>query len=132
MVSGRMPPYTPKRGEAPAPALDTATAAGYLLAAFAAGKRSIGLANIASAEKRNRQRIRRRARNLSQLTPMRTYVKRAVAALGTKDAGKISAAIKLAVRHIDKAAQKGVIKKMTASRKISRLVRAARAVPAPG
>jgi small subunit ribosomal protein S20 len=59
---------------------------------------------------------------------MRTYVKRAVAALETKDAGKISAAVKLAVQHIDRAAQKGVIKKETASRKISRLVRAARAL----
>jgi small subunit ribosomal protein S20 len=88
------------------------------------------LANIASAEKRNRQRAKRRARNLSHLTPMRTYVKRAVAALETKDAGKISAAIKLAVRHIDKAAQKGVIKKETAARKIGRLVKAARAVSA--
>jgi small subunit ribosomal protein S20 len=88
------------------------------------------LANIASAEKRNRQRGKRRARNLSHLTPMRTYVKRAVAALETKDAGKISAAIKQAVQRIDKAAQKGVIKKETASRKISRLVRAARVVQA--
>jgi small subunit ribosomal protein S20 len=90
------------------------------------------LSNIASAQKRNRQRIKRRARNLSHLTPMRTYVKRAVAALETKDAGKISAAIKLAVKHIDKAAQKGVIKKMTAARKISRLARAARAASAQG
>ncbi len=88
------------------------------------------MANIASAEKRNRQRVRRRARNLSHLTPMRTFVKRAVAAFETKDAGKISAAVKAAVQHIDKAAQKGVIKKETASRKISRLVRAARAASA--
>jgi len=88
------------------------------------------LANIASAEKRNRQRARRRARNLSHLTPMRTYVKRAIAAIETKDAGKISAALKLAVEHIDRAAQKGVIKKETASRKISRLVRAARPLSA--
>jgi small subunit ribosomal protein S20 len=63
---------------------------------------------------------------------MRTYVKRALAAFETKDAGKIAAAIKLAVMHIDKAAQKGVIKKMTASRKISRLVRAGRAAAAQG
>ena len=88
------------------------------------------MANIASAEKRNRQRAKRRARNLSHLTPMRTYVKRALAALETKDAGKIAAAIKLAVRQIDKAAQKGVIKKETASRKISRLARAARVATA--
>ncbi|MBI5480860.1 MAG: 30S ribosomal protein S20 [Deltaproteobacteria bacterium] len=90
------------------------------------------MANIASAEKRNRQRIKRRARSLSHLTPMRTYVKRAVAALESKDAGKIAAAIKLAVKHIDRAAQKGVIKKMTASRKISRLVHAARGASAQG
>jgi small subunit ribosomal protein S20 len=88
------------------------------------------LANGASAEKRNRQRIQRRARNLTHLTPMRTYVKRAVAALETKDAEKIAAAVKAAVRQIDKAAQKGVIKKTTAARKISRLVRAARTVSA--
>ena len=86
------------------------------------------MANVASAQKRNRQRIKRRATNLTHLTPMRTYVKRAVAALESKDAGKIDAAIKLAVRYIDKAAQKGVIKKETASRKISRLIRAGRAV----
>jgi small subunit ribosomal protein S20 len=90
------------------------------------------LANIASAQKRDRQRTKRRARSLSHLTPMRTYVKRAVAALETKDAGKIAAAIKLAVRFIDKAAQKGVIKKETASRKISRLARAVRAASAQG
>jgi small subunit ribosomal protein S20 len=78
------------------------------------------LANVPSAEKRNRQRLKRRARNLTHLTPMRTYVKRAVAALEEGDAGQITAAVKLAVRYIDKAAQKGVIKK------ISRLVRAAR------
>ena len=90
------------------------------------------MANIASAEKRNRQRVRRRARNLSHLTPMRTFVKRAVAAFQTKDAAKISAALKAAVKRIDKAAQKGVIKKMTASRKIARLVRAARAASARG
>jgi small subunit ribosomal protein S20 len=90
------------------------------------------LANIASAQKRNRQRIKRRARSLAHLTPMRTYVKRALAALETKDAGKIATAIKLAVKHIDRAAQKGVIKKMTASRKISRLVRAGRSAAAQG
>jgi len=89
------------------------------------------LANTASAEKRNRQRIKRRARNLSHLTPMRTYIKRARAAMATKDPAKIEAALKLAVRAIDKAAQKGVIKKQTASRKVSRLVRAAHAVLNP-
>ncbi len=83
------------------------------------------MANVASAEKRNRQRIKRRARNLSHLTPMRTYVKRAVAAVAGKDPVKAKDAVAKAIRFIDKAAQKGVIKKATASRKISRLSRAA-------
>ena len=79
------------------------------------------MANVASAEKRNRQRLRRRERNLFHLTTMRTYVKRVRAALDAKDANKAKDALKAAVRVIDKAAQKGVIDKKTASRKISRL-----------
>jgi small subunit ribosomal protein S20 len=79
------------------------------------------VANVASAEKRNRQRLRRRERNLYHLTTMRTYVKRVRAALDAKDATKAKDALKAAVRVIDKAAQKGVIDKKTASRKISRL-----------
>ena len=83
------------------------------------------MANVASAEKRNRQRIKRRARNLTHLTPMRTYVKRALTAIDGKDPVKAKEAVAKAIRYIDKAAQKGVIKKETASRKISRLSRAA-------
>jgi small subunit ribosomal protein S20 len=79
------------------------------------------VANIESAEKRNRQRLKRRSRNLLHLTTMRTYVKRVRAALDAKDAGKAKDALKAAVRIIDKAAQRGVIDKKTASRKISRL-----------
>jgi small subunit ribosomal protein S20 len=58
------------------------------------------------------------------LTPMRTYLKRALAAIAGKDPVKVKAAVAKAIRYIDKAAQKGVIKKETASRKISRLTRA--------
>lgn len=78
------------------------------------------MANVASAEKRNRQRIKRRARNQYHLTTMRTYVKRVRKALESKD-GDLAAALKAAVSIIDKAAQRGVIPKKTASRKISRL-----------
>lgn len=79
------------------------------------------MANVASAEKRNRQRIKRRARNLFHLTTMRSYVKRVRAAIEAKDAAKATAALGAAVQIIDKAAQKGVIDRKTASRKISRL-----------
>jgi small subunit ribosomal protein S20 len=80
------------------------------------------VANVASAEKRNRQRIKRRARNQFHLSTMRTYVKRVRTAIESKD-GKIAEVLKAAVAVIDKAAQKGVIDRKTASRKISRLTK---------
>jgi small subunit ribosomal protein S20 len=80
------------------------------------------VANVASAEKRNRQRIKRRARNQFHLSTMRTHVKRVRTALASKDAN-VAAILKAAVAVIDKAAQKGVIDKKSASRKISRLTK---------
>jgi small subunit ribosomal protein S20 len=88
------------------------------------------VANVASAEKRNRQRLKRRTRNLFHLTTLRTYVKRVRAALDAKDAGKAKDALKTAVQIIDKAAQKGVIDRKTASRRISRLTLAVRRISA--
>jgi small subunit ribosomal protein S20 len=86
------------------------------------------VANVASAEKRNRQRIKRRARNLFHLTTMRSYVKRVRTAIDAKDAAKAKTALTEAVKIIDKAAQKGVIDRKTASRKISRLTLAVQRV----
>jgi small subunit ribosomal protein S20 len=85
------------------------------------------VANIKSAEKRNRQRLQRRERNQFHLSTMRTYVKRVRTALETKG-GKTSLAdvLKQAIRQIDKAAQKGVIARKAAARKISRLTLAVR------
>ena len=80
------------------------------------------MANVASAEKRYRQRIKRRARNQFHLSTMRTHVKRVRAALASKD-GKVAEILKAAVSVIDKAAQKGVIDKKSAARKISRLTK---------
>ena len=89
------------------------------------------MANIKSAEKRNRQRIKRQARNRHQITTMRTFVKRVRAAIEAKD-GKVAAdALKAAISIIDKTAQKGAIKKESASRKISRLTRAVASASAP-
>ena len=81
------------------------------------------MANVPSAEKRNRQRIRRRQRNLTHLTRVRTLVKKVRAEIEAGE-GKAAEALKAAVQFIDKAAQKGVLKKETASRKISRLTKA--------
>lgn len=79
------------------------------------------MANIASAEKKNRQRLKRRARNVYHLTTMRTHVKRVRAALTTKDAGQARTALAAAIPVIDKAAQKGAIAHKSAARTKSRL-----------
>ncbi len=82
------------------------------------------MANIKSAEKANRQRIKRTARNTAQTTAMRTAIKKLRAAIGSKTAKDLGPLLKSAVRAIDKAASKGVIKKGTASRHVSRLTQA--------
>ena len=58
------------------------------------------MANVASAEKRNRQRIKRRARNQFHLTTLRTYVKRVRVAIEAKDA-KVDEVLHAAIRIID-------------------------------
>jgi small subunit ribosomal protein S20 len=78
------------------------------------------VANVASAEKRNRQRLRRRTRNLSHLSKVRSTVKKVTSSITARD-GKAKALLAEAIRVLDKAAQKGVLKRETASRKISRL-----------
>ena len=88
------------------------------------------MANVASAEKRNRQRIKRRDHNVFHLSTLRTYVKRVRSAIEAKDSKKAQAALKIAVQTIDKAAQKGVLDRKAASRKISRLTSAVNAVSA--
>lgn len=82
------------------------------------------MANIASAQKKNRQRLRRRARNLFHLSTMRSHVKRVRAAIEAEDVDAAKAALVEASKLIDKTAQKGAIKKQTAARKVSRLARA--------
>ncbi|MBL9003933.1 MAG: 30S ribosomal protein S20 [Myxococcales bacterium] len=84
------------------------------------------MANVASAEKRNRQRIKRRERNLQHLVTMRTRVKRARAVLdkAQESPESVTPTVEQAIQQLAKAAQKGVIHKKTASRKISRLTKA--------
>ena len=79
------------------------------------------MANIKSSEKANRQRIKRTARNVAQTTTMRTAIKRLRAAIGAKNTKNLQPLLKSAVQAIDKAESKGVIKKGTASRHVSRL-----------
>jgi small subunit ribosomal protein S20 len=79
------------------------------------------VANIKSSEKANRQRVTRTARNVAQTTAMRSAIKKLRAAIGSKTAKNLGPLLKSAVQAIDKAASKGIIKKGTASRSVSRL-----------
>jgi small subunit ribosomal protein S20 len=79
------------------------------------------VANHASAEKRNRQRITRTARNKARTSAVRTFVKRVRAAIAAKDATGATTALRTAVEHLDKAATKGAIHRKAASRTIGRL-----------
>ena len=78
------------------------------------------MANIKSAQKKNRQMIKNRTRNRSVMSALRTAIKKARAAVDGKaeDAGTL---LKDAISTIDKAVSKGVLKRETASRYVSRL-----------
>lgn len=78
------------------------------------------MANIASAQKKNRQMIVNRARNRAAMSTVRTAIKKARAAVDAKSA-EAAALVKAAISTVDKAATKGLIKKNTAARYVSRL-----------
>jgi small subunit ribosomal protein S20 len=83
------------------------------------------VANIRSAVKRNRQAQKRRARNVSVRSVVKTAVKDAREALAAKDPSKVKEALTNAVRSLNKASSKGVLHKRTASRRIARLMKQA-------
>ncbi|HEX4449806.1 MAG TPA: 30S ribosomal protein S20 [Kofleriaceae bacterium] len=78
------------------------------------------MANIASAEKQNRKMIKNRARNRAAMGSLRTAVKAARAAVdgNTGDAKEL---VKSAIATVDKAVTRGILKRKTASRYVSRL-----------
>ena len=85
------------------------------------------MANIASAEKQNRKMIKHRARNRAAMATLRTAVKKARAAVDDRN-NDAAALVKEAVSIIDSAVTKGILKRRTASRYVSRL--AVRKAPA--
>jgi small subunit ribosomal protein S20 len=85
------------------------------------------MANIQSSKKKNRQRITHEARNSSQKSAMRTAVKKLRAAIAAKDPKQTETLLKEATKLIARLGGRGVIKKRTASREISRLTVASRA-----
>ncbi len=82
------------------------------------------MANIRSQMKRNRQTLKRNARNKSVKTELRTRTKSALRAV-EEDAEDREEALRLAVKRIDKAAANGVIHKNQAANRKARLMRRA-------
>lgn len=79
------------------------------------------MANTPSAKKAARKIERRTAVNRSRRSQMRTFIRKVEAALTSGDAGAAQAALAQAEPLIMRAAQKGILHKNTASRKVSRL-----------
>ena len=79
------------------------------------------VANIKSAEKRARQTVKRRARNVAARSKLRTAIKSVVTAVNAGDKKEAAAKLKEAGPIIDSAVNKGVIHPNKASRHKSHL-----------
>lgn len=88
------------------------------------------MANTKSAKKATRKIERRTAVNRARRSRMRTFVKKVEDALRVGDAAAASAALADAQPALIRAAQKGVVHHNTASRKVSRLTKAVKALTA--
>jgi len=81
------------------------------------------LANIKSAKKRIKVAAKKTLRNKMITSKVKTLVKRVTSAIAVSDNDAAKVALTPAVSAIDKAANKGVYHRKTASRKISRLTK---------
>ncbi len=82
------------------------------------------MANIKSAAKRARQNIKRRALNRYYRTSARSYIRKARTQIEGNELDEAEQTIRAAVKALDKAAQKGLIRKNNAARRKSRLMKA--------
>lgn len=86
------------------------------------------MANIKSAQKRARQAVGRRARNVSLQTSARTAIKEVKKAIAAGDKKAATAALVKSQSVIDRVAAKGVVHRNAASRQKSRLAHAIKAM----
>lgn len=86
------------------------------------------MANTTSAKKAVRKIARRTAVNRSRRSKMRTFIGKIEDAIASGDGNAARAALATAEPIVMQAAQKGVVHKNTASRKISRLTRRVKAL----
>lgn len=83
------------------------------------------MANHKSAAKRARQTNRRRERNLGTKRTIRTFEKNLRTAISNKDDESVKDLLKKFTSKISKAANKGILHKNSAARKVARLTRQA-------
>ena len=88
------------------------------------------MANTKSAEKRAREAIEARARNVAHRSKVRSAVRKVVAAIGEGKKEEAAAALKAASPVIDAMARKGIIHKNKAARHKSRLASQIKALSA--
>ncbi|MCF8468393.1 MAG: 30S ribosomal protein S20 [Sneathiella sp.] len=79
------------------------------------------MAHHKSALKRIRQTDTRTERNRARRSRIRTFVKKVELAVGEGDQAKANEALRVAQSELTRGVTKGIYKKNTASRKISRL-----------
>ncbi|MBM2827115.1 MAG: ribosomal protein [Dehalococcoidia bacterium] len=92
------------------------------------------MANTKSAKKRAVQNVKRRLRNRSFKSAVKTYVSKALTSIQTGQMDEAPTAMLQAQRALDKAAEKGLIHPNNAARRKSRLMKklnVALAVQAP-
>lgn len=88
------------------------------------------MANHPSALKRHRQSEKRRLRNQAIKSRLRHLVRDVRSAISASDPDAAAKTLATASRALDKAVTKGVLHRNSASRKIARLARAVKQLPA--
>ncbi|MFT3989106.1 30S ribosomal protein S20 [Aestuariivirga sp.] len=88
------------------------------------------MANTKSAKKANRAATRRNAINTARTSRIRTSVRKVEEAIASGDQAAALAALKAAQPELMRGAQKGVLHKNAASRKVSRLTSRVKALKA--
>lgn len=81
------------------------------------------MANHKSAIKRNRQNIKRNARNTGYRTQVKNLTKKVLAVVEEKDQAKAGTAMKAVARTLSRVGSSSVLHKRAASRKISGLAK---------
>ena len=86
------------------------------------------MANTSSAKKATRVASRRTVINQARKSRVRTHVRAVEEAIASGDKSAAEAALKAAQPELMRGAQKGVLHKNAASRKVSRLLKRVRAI----